>query len=133
MNLIDWSTELELGEETMDATHREFVELLNAVGAATDEELLPRLDAFLGRLPSGFEYAVEVRDAYRRLSIAGQVGVRPDGSLPESGEEQIAQAWANVLTILAAAGMTSAPSRATVSRNSDTSPDGHTTFTTISE
>ena len=54
MNLIDWSPELELGEETMDATHREFVELLNAVGAAPDDELLPRLDAFLEHTEAHF-------------------------------------------------------------------------------
>ena len=69
---------------------------------------IARINPSALRPPSGYAYAVEVRDAYRRLSIAGQVGVRPDGSLPESGEEQIAQAWANVLTILAAAGMTTA-------------------------
>ena len=54
MNLIDWSPEFELGEETMDATHREFVDLLNAVGAAPDEELLPRLDAFLEHIEAHF-------------------------------------------------------------------------------
>ncbi len=54
MNLIDWSPEFELGEETMDATHREFVDLLNAVGEAPDEELLPRLDAFLEHTEAHF-------------------------------------------------------------------------------
>ena len=54
MNLIDWSPELELGEETMDATHREFVERIIAVGAAPDEQLLPALDAFLEHTEAHF-------------------------------------------------------------------------------
>jgi len=41
----------------------------------------------------------------RRLVISGQIGVRPDGSVVEDGPGQIAQALANLGTILAAHGM----------------------------
>ena len=36
---------------------------------------------------------------------AGQVGVRPDGSIPEGFEAQHDQIWQNTLAILAVAGM----------------------------
>ena len=39
------------------------------------------------------------------LHIAGQVGVRPDGSLCEGFEAQARQAWSNLAAVLAAAGM----------------------------
>ena len=40
------------------------------------------------------------------LYIAGQVGLRPDGVLPASLEEQAEEAYANVVRVLAAKGMT---------------------------
>ena len=58
------------------------------------------------RAPSGYNHSIEIRKPERRVVIAGQVGVRPDGSIPESGAEQIAQAFANLLAILAANNMT---------------------------
>lgn len=45
--LLEWSGEFELGESVMDDTHREFVELLNRVGAAADDGLLAALDEFI--------------------------------------------------------------------------------------
>jgi enamine deaminase RidA (YjgF/YER057c/UK114 family) len=42
------------------------------------------------------------------LFVSGQLGVRPDGSVPDTTEAQAAQALDNVLAILAAAGMTTA-------------------------
>ena len=42
------------------------------------------------------------------LFIAGQVGIRPDGTLPASIEEQADEAYANVARVLAAQGMTAA-------------------------
>lgn len=54
MNVIDWTPDLELDEAAMDATHREFVDLLNAVGAAADGELPGRLDAFLAHTEAHF-------------------------------------------------------------------------------
>jgi 2-iminobutanoate/2-iminopropanoate deaminase len=41
----------------------------------------------------------------RRLVIAGQVGVKLDGSLAEGLEAQMVQAWENLLAIVAEAGM----------------------------
>jgi len=46
MPLLEWSDSLALGQNAMDATHREFVDLLNRLGEATDADLLERLDAF---------------------------------------------------------------------------------------
>ncbi len=45
--LIEWNETLELGVEDMDATHREFVERLNALAEAADAELLAGLEAFI--------------------------------------------------------------------------------------
>jgi len=47
MALLEWTAALELGDPTMDATHREYAELLNHLGEAADEEFLPRMDAFI--------------------------------------------------------------------------------------
>lgn len=52
--------------------------------------------------PNGYSHAVEITGDHRRLVIAGQVGVAPDGSVPPSGEGQIAQAFANLRAVLAA-------------------------------
>ena len=42
------------------------------------------------------------------LYIAGQVGMRPDGVLPASIEEQADETYANIVRLLAAKGMTPA-------------------------
>lgn len=49
---------------------------------------------------SRYSHAVLVEGARRRLVISGQVGVAPDGSVPNTGEGQIAQALANLRAIL---------------------------------
>jgi 2-iminobutanoate/2-iminopropanoate deaminase len=54
---------------------------------------------------SNYSQAVEVEAGSRLLHIAGQVGVRLDGTIPENEAEQHELAWANILAILAAAGM----------------------------
>jgi 2-iminobutanoate/2-iminopropanoate deaminase len=54
------------------------------------------------RAPTGYTHAIEIRDAARRVIISGQVGVAPDGTVPNSGEGQIAQAFANLRAVLAA-------------------------------
>lgn len=56
-------------------------------------------------LQSGYSQALEVRGAERLLFVSGQIPVRPDGTVPESFEEQARQAWANVESQLRAAGM----------------------------
>lgn len=44
----------------------------------------------------------------RWLHIAGQIGVRPDGSVPEGFADQAEAAWQNLLRVLADAGMSAA-------------------------
>ena len=47
MALLEWTEQLELGVDRMDETHREFVAQLNALHAASQEDFLPMLDAFI--------------------------------------------------------------------------------------
>lgn len=54
---------------------------------------------------SRYSHAALVQGATQRLVISGQVGMAPDGSVPESGEAQIDQALANLGRVLAAHGM----------------------------
>lgn len=42
----------------------------------------------------------------RRLVISGQIGVRPDGSVAETLEEQMEVAWDNLIEVLREGGMT---------------------------
>jgi 2-iminobutanoate/2-iminopropanoate deaminase len=58
------------------------------------------------REPAGYTHAIEITGDARRLIISGQVGVALDGSVPSSGEGQIAQAFANLRAVLTANGMT---------------------------
>lgn len=52
-----------------------------------------------------YSHSVEIPPNARMLYTAGQVGLRPDGSLPEDFEGQHDQIWQNTLAILADAGM----------------------------
>jgi enamine deaminase RidA (YjgF/YER057c/UK114 family) len=52
-----------------------------------------------------YSHSVEIPPNARWLFTAGQVGTRPDGSVPEGFEEQHDQIWQNTLAILADAGM----------------------------
>jgi enamine deaminase RidA (YjgF/YER057c/UK114 family) len=52
-----------------------------------------------------YSHGVEVPPNARWLYVAGQVGIRKDGSVPPTIEEQTEIAWQNVVAILAAAGM----------------------------
>ena len=54
---------------------------------------------------SRHSHAIVHSSRARRLVIAGQVGVRPDGSVPGTLEEQLSAAWDNVNAILQEAGM----------------------------
>jgi hemerythrin-like metal-binding protein len=55
MSLLEWSNTLELGVGKMDATHREFVDQLNALSVAPDAEFLAQLDAFIAHTEEHFE------------------------------------------------------------------------------
>jgi 2-iminobutanoate/2-iminopropanoate deaminase len=57
------------------------------------------------RAPTGYTQAILVTGDYRRLIISGQVGMALDGSVPGTGEGQIAQAFANLRAVLTANGM----------------------------
>jgi hemerythrin-like metal-binding protein len=52
---VQWSEKYELGVEQMDATHREFIEMLNAVFDAPDERVLAELDRFIEHTEAHFE------------------------------------------------------------------------------
>jgi enamine deaminase RidA (YjgF/YER057c/UK114 family) len=55
--------------------------------------------------PTGYTQAIEVKNPQRRVVIAGQVGMAVDGTIPGTGEGQIAQAFANLVAVLEAMGM----------------------------
>jgi 2-iminobutanoate/2-iminopropanoate deaminase len=51
--------------------------------------------------PAGFySHSIEIPANARWLVTAGQVGIRPDGSLPEGFEAQHDQVWQNTVAIL---------------------------------
>ncbi len=52
-----------------------------------------------------YAHGVEVESEARLLFGAGQTGVAPDGSVPDTIEEQAAIVWSNMSAILAAADM----------------------------
>jgi enamine deaminase RidA (YjgF/YER057c/UK114 family) len=54
----------------------------------------------------GYAHQVELAGETRLLALAGQVGMRPDGTLPEAAEEQLLEALRNVERNLEAASMT---------------------------
>ena len=54
---------------------------------------------------SAYSHAVEVPPGLRSLQVSGQVGVAPDGTLPESFTAQCEQAFHNLFAILEEAGM----------------------------
>ena len=55
-----------------------------------------------------YHHAVEARGVERLLVLAGQIGNRPDGSLPDGVAAQAEQAFANIDACLGAAGLTRA-------------------------
>src|SRR3954447_25917668 len=52
-----------------------------------------------------YSHAVEVPEGCRLLYISGEVGVFPDGTLPDTIEAQADACWKNIAAILADAGM----------------------------
>ena len=52
-----------------------------------------------------YSHAVEVPEGSRLLYISGEVGVLPDGTVPQRIEAQAEACWRNVIAILADAGM----------------------------
>ena len=58
------------------------------------------------RAPTGYTHGLLLQGVERRLSISGQVGGAPAGSVPSPGEGQITQAFANLRAVLEANDMT---------------------------
>ncbi len=54
---------------------------------------------------SRYSQAVEAEPGLRWLHTSGQIGMRTDGSIPDTHAEQHEQTWANVLGVLRSAGM----------------------------
>jgi len=52
-----------------------------------------------------YSHGVEVPPGSRMLYISGEVGVRPDGTVPDTIEEQAECTWRNIIAILESAGM----------------------------
>jgi 2-iminobutanoate/2-iminopropanoate deaminase len=57
------------------------------------------------RAPTGYTHGLVLEGVERRLIISGQVGMASDGSVPSTGEGQIAQAFGNLRAVLQANGM----------------------------
>ncbi len=55
---------------------------------------------------SDYSHGGVVPAAARRLIVAGQIGLEPDGSLAEGFEAQMERCWLNLFAVLEAAGMT---------------------------
>lgn len=52
-----------------------------------------------------YSHGIEIPAGARLLHVAGQVGIKPDGSVPKSCAEQCEVIWANLTAILKSAGM----------------------------
>ncbi len=56
--------------------------------------------------PNGsYSHGAEVPSNARWLYVAGQIPIRPDGSIPSTIEEQTEVVWTNIKAVLAGAGM----------------------------
>ena len=54
---------------------------------------------------SNYSHGVVVPDGMKQLHVSGQIGITPDGAIPDDVGEQARWCFANVLAILAAEGM----------------------------
>jgi enamine deaminase RidA (YjgF/YER057c/UK114 family) len=79
--------------------------LLVAIPAAAAGQDIRKFDPpGVAKPVAAYSHVAEVPAGTRLLFLAGQVGNRVDGSLPASIEEQAAQAFDNIRTILASQG-----------------------------
>jgi enamine deaminase RidA (YjgF/YER057c/UK114 family) len=65
--------------------------------------LNPKINPMAGY---GYNQGLLIEQPTRLAKLAGQVGVAPDGSVPDDFRAQAELAWDNVETVLAQAGMT---------------------------
>jgi hemerythrin len=70
MTVLDWSDALALGHAEMDRTHQEFVALLNGVGGAEGDAVLPSLDAFIAHTEAHFAQ----EEAWMEQSVFPRIG-----------------------------------------------------------
>ena len=54
---------------------------------------------------SDYHHGMEAPAGARLLMVSEQIGIRPDGTLPDTIEEQCEEAWQNVFRVLQSAGM----------------------------
>lgn len=57
------------------------------------------------RINPNYSQGMEAPSGMRMVAVAGQTGQRADGSVPDGIAAQADLAWANVMTVLAEAGM----------------------------
>lgn len=62
-------------------------------------------DTIMAPFNDAYSHGVVIPPNARVLHTAGQIGVRPDGSVPSAIEEQVDQLWQNLIAILRGAGM----------------------------
>jgi len=67
--------------------------------------LIARNPQSIAKPVGAYSHSVEIPAGARLLSIAGQAGIRPDGTLAEGFEAQHEETWKNVLAILEDANM----------------------------
>lgn len=75
-----------------------------AFGAAHGQEVRKTNPPTVPKPVAAYSHVAEVPPGTRLLFLAGQVGNRADGSLPESVDDQAVQALENIRLILAAQG-----------------------------
>jgi enamine deaminase RidA (YjgF/YER057c/UK114 family) len=75
-----------------------------AIASARGETIRKANPPTVAKPVAAYSHVAEVPPGTRLLYLAGQVGNRPDGSLPESVEDQAVQALENIRLILAAEG-----------------------------
>ncbi len=62
-------------------------------------------DSIVRPFNNAYSHGIVIPANARVLHTAGQIGLRPDGSLPPGIEDQADQIWQNLIAILAGAGM----------------------------
>ena len=67
--------------------------------------LIARNPQSIAKPVGAYSHSVEIPAGARLLSLAGQAGIRPDGTLAEGFEAQHEEIWKNVLAILEDANM----------------------------
>jgi enamine deaminase RidA (YjgF/YER057c/UK114 family) len=70
------------------------------------EKITP--DGIMKPFNNAYSHGVVIPPNARVLHLSGQIGARPDGSVPADGVEQANNVWRNVIAVINAAGMDAA-------------------------